>query len=132
MNQMNAHVISLFEVLGQSFGTIDRTVLTAGATKGHLKVSKTAFDEPLCMMIHKFIHGFQESQDLAVFLQEINNGLIQARELFVLLVLAGVVRATTVKDIPATVTGFVCRKAAFKREGVNGDGEIVFRDLVIP
>lgn len=119
MNQMNAHVIFLFEVLSQRFGTIDRTVLASRTTESHLQVLKIPLDKPLYMMIYQRVHGVQERQYLAVRLQKVDDGLVQAREGLVLLVFAGVVRAAAVEDIPTAITGVVCRKAAFKRKGVD-------------
>ena len=116
---MNGDVIFLFEVLGQVLGTIDRTVLTAGTTESDLQVGEIALNEPLHMMVDKGIDGAEEGEYLAVRFEEVDDGLVQAREGLVLLVFAGVVRAAAVEDIPTAITGVVCRKAAFKRKGVD-------------
>ena len=119
VNKMNSNVILLFQVLSQVLGAIDGTVLTAGATERHLQVGEIALDEPLHVMVDKGIDGFQEGEYLAVLLEEVDDGLIQAREGFVLLVLTRVMGRTAVEHIPATVTGFIDRNAALKREGVD-------------
>lgn len=119
VNKMNSNVILLFQVLGEMLGTIDGTVLTAGATEGHLQVGEIALDEPLYMMVDKGIDGFQEREYLAVLLEEVDDGLVQAREGLELLVLTGVVGRTAVEHIPAAITGFIDRDAALKREGVD-------------
>ena len=116
---MNSNVIFLFQVLSQVLGTIDGTVLTAGATESHLEVGEIALDEPLYMMVDKGIDGVQEREYLAVLLEEVDDGLVQAREGLELLVLTGVVSRTAVEHIPAAITGFIDRDAALKREGVD-------------
>ena len=116
---MNGDVIFLFEVLGQVLGTIDRTVLTAGTTESDLQVGEIALNEPLHMMVDKGIDGAEEGEYLAVRFEEVDDGLVQAREGLVLLVLAGVMGRTAVEDVPAAVSGRVFRHAALIRERVN-------------
>jgi len=90
MYYMNFYIVFLFEVQGEVLGAIDRTVLTAGTAESDLQMLEAAFHEPLHMMIHETIDGLEERQYLAVVLQKINDRLVQARHLLVLLVLAGV------------------------------------------
>ena len=87
---MNGDVIFLLQVLGQMLGTIDRTVLTAGTTKSDLQVGEIALNEPLHMMVDKSIDGAEEGEYLAVRFEEVDDGLVQAREGLVLLVLTRV------------------------------------------
>ena len=87
---MNSNVIFLFQVLSQVLGAIDRTVLTAGTTESDLQVGEIALDEPLHVMVDKGIDGFQEGEYLAVRFEEVDDGLIQAREGLELLVLTRV------------------------------------------
>lgn len=119
MDEVDGDVIFLFQVLSQVLGAIDRTVLTAGATERHLQVGEIALEEPLHVMVDKGIDGVQEGEYLAVLLEEVDDGLIQAREGLELLVLTRVVGRTAVEHIPATVTGFIDWNAALKREGVD-------------
>ena len=90
VDEMNGDVIFLFEVLGQVLGTIDRTVLTAGTTESDLQVGEIALNEPLHMMVDKGIDGAEEGEYLAVRFEEVDDGLVQAREGLVLLVLTRV------------------------------------------
>lgn len=119
MNETDVNVVFRFEMLRQMLGTIDRTMLTACATERDLQMFKTAFDKALHMMINETIDRIQECKNLAVLLEKINHRLIQSRQGFILLIFAGVMSRAAVKDITATVAGFVGRNAAFKGEGVN-------------
>lgn len=119
MNKMYFDRIFLHQMLRQMLGAINRTVLSARATERHLQIGKIALNKPRYMMINKRIHGIQESQYLAVVLQEVNDRLIKAREGLVLLVLTRVMGGTAIEHIPAAVTGRVCRNTAFKRKGVD-------------
>ena len=116
---MNAYVVFLVEVLREVLGTIDRTVLPAGTTESDLQVGKIPLNEPLHVVIDQRIDGVQEGKDLAVFLQEIDDRPVKTGHLFVFIVLTRVVSRTAVEDIAASITGFINRKTAFKRERVN-------------
>ena len=116
---MDLHVVFLFQMQGEVLGTIDRTVLPAGTTESDLQVGKIPLNEPLHVVIDQRIDGVQEGKDLTVFLQEINHRLVKSGQLFVLVVLTRIVRRTAVEDIAASITGFINRKTAFKRERVN-------------
>jgi hypothetical protein len=111
--------IALFQMLGEMFGAIDGAVLTARTTESDLHMREVAFEETLYMMVHEPIDRLQESKYLAVFLEEVNNRLVKAREGLVLLVFARVMGGTAVEDISAAVTGSVLRQPALKRERVN-------------
>ena len=118
---MNADVIFLFEVCRQMFGAIDRAVLATGAAESDLQMVKTTLEKALHMMIHQRVHGIQERQYLAVFLQEIYHRLIQARERLVFVVLAGVLGTAAIEDISAAVTGLIRRDSALEGERINGN-----------
>lgn len=111
--------VFLFEVLGEMLGAIDRTVLTAGTTESDLQMREIAFYKSLHMMVNQLIYSIQEGQYFTVLLQKVYDRLILACQMFVLFVLTGVMGAPAVKNIPASVSGFVHRYTAFKREGVN-------------
>ena len=106
----------IVQMLCEVLGTIDGTVLATGATESNLQVGKIAFDKPRGVMIHQGINGVYERQYLAVVLKKIDDGLVEAREGLILLVLAGVVGAATVEDITASVTTFVNGKTLLIRE----------------
>ena len=106
-------------MLSKMFGTIDGTVLSAGATESDLQVGEIALDEPLHVMVDKGIDGVQEGEYLAVRFEEVDDGLVQAREGLVLLVLTRVMGRTAVEHIPATVTGGIFRSSLSKGERVD-------------
>ena len=116
---MNAHVVFLFEMMRQMLSTIDRTVLAACAAERHLQVREIAFEKSLYVMIHEGIYMRQERQYFAIVLQKVNHWLIKACHGLELFVLSGVMRATTIEDVTATVTGGIFRNTALKGEGVN-------------
>ena len=119
MDEMNGDVIFLLQVLGQVLGTIDRTVLSAGTTESDLQVDEIALDEPLHMMVDKGIDGVQEGEYLAVLLEEVDDGLVQAREGLVLLVLTRVMGGPAVEHIPTAVAGGIFRSSLSKGERVD-------------
>ena len=118
MNEVNADIIFLVQMLGQMFGTIDRTVLPARTTESDLQVGKIPLDKALYVMVNEGIDGVQKRQYLTVLLQKIDDRLIKPREGLVLLILTRVMGGTAIEDIPASVAGLIGRKTALKREGV--------------
>lgn len=116
---MDFDFIFLVQVGSEMFGTIDGAVLPTGTTEGDLQIGKIAFDESLYMMINECIDGLEESEDLAILFEEIDDGLIQSGHLFVLIVFTGVMGRTAVKDITAAVAGLIRRDASFKGERVD-------------
>ena len=119
MDEVDGDAVFIVKVLGQVLGAIDRTVLAASTAESHLEVGEVALDKALHVMVDKGIDGLKEGEYLAVLLEEVDDGLVQAREGLVLLVLTGVVSTAAVEDIPAAVAGFIHRNTALKREGVN-------------
>ena len=101
------------------FGTIDRPMLTSGATEGYLKMTEITFDKTSRMMVHQGVNGIEKRKDLPIVFQKVYNRLIQTCEGLILVILTGVMGSTAVKDISASVSGIVCRKAPFKGEGVD-------------
>ena len=73
------------------------------------------------MMVHKRIHGLQESQYLAILLQKIDNRLIQAGKGLVLCVPTRVVGRTAVEDVSATIAGGVLGYAFLEGKGENAN-----------
>lgn len=114
MDEVDADTVFLFQMLCQMFGTIDGTMLTAGTAEGDLEVGEVAFDEALDMMIHKGIDGVQEGEDLAVLLEEVDDGLIESGEGLILLIFARVVGRTAVEDVTASVAGIIYGKTLLK------------------
>ena len=119
MNKADLDIIFLFEMLREMLGTIDRTMLPTRATESYLEVREVTFDEARRMMIDEGINGLQESQDLAVLLQKINDRLVQSGEGLVFVVLTGIMGSAAVEDIATAITGLIYGQALLKREGVN-------------
>ena len=119
MNEMNGDVIFLLQVLCQMFGAIDRTVLSARTTESDLQMREIAFYKSLHMMVNQLIYSIQEGQYFAVRFEEVDDGLVQAREGLVLLVLTRVMGAPAVKNIPAAVAGGIFRSSLSKGERVD-------------
>ena len=120
VDEMDADMVFLLQMLRQMFGAIDGSVLASRTAESHLQMFKTALDKPLYMMIHEGIDRLEESEDLAVLLQKIYHRLIQPRQGFVFVILTGIMGASAIKHISAAIAGLVLGNAAFKREGVNG------------
>ena len=58
------------------FGTIDRAVLPAGATKSYLQMGETALDETLYVVVYQFVDSVEKSEYLAILLEEVNDRLV--------------------------------------------------------
>ena len=107
------------EMLGELFCAIDGAMLTAGATESDLKVGEVPFKESLDMMVDEPIDRVEESEDLAVFLEEVDNGLVKAGKRLELVIFAGIMRRTAVKDIAASIAGRVFGDTALIGEGID-------------
>ena len=116
---MDADVVFILQMLCQMLRTIDRAVLSAGAAEGDLEIGEIALYEACHMMINEGINGLQEGKDLAIRFEKIDDGLVETGHLLVLLVLTRIMGPTTIKDIPASVTGRIFGDAALKGEGVD-------------
>ena len=82
----------LVDMLGQVLGRVDGAVLTAGTAEGEHQRGEATLHITPHMGIGEFIDGVEEGEDLAVVLEESDDGLVEARELLIGLVTAGVVR----------------------------------------
>ena len=121
MGEVDADAIFPVEVLGEVLGAIDGTMLAACAAEGEHEVGEAALEVALDVMIGEAIDAVEEGEDLAVVLQETDDGSVQAGELLVGLVAAWIVRGTTVEDVTAAVAAGVLRKVAFVGEGEDAD-----------
>ena len=93
----------LVEVLGYMLGTIDGTVLTSGASEGDLKVGETTVEPALGVEIDDGIDVREELENFSVFLEEVDDGLVESGDGFVFGIATGVVGRTAVEYIPSTV-----------------------------
>ena len=122
------------EVLGEMLCGIDAAMLPTGATKGHHEVGKTSALVGLYVEVDQSIYAVEETLDFAVVFEEADDGFVQAGELLVGLVSAGVVRAAAVEDVATAVAVGVGRNAAFVGETEHADheraaGVVVFREI---
>jgi hypothetical protein len=110
-------------VEGEVFGAIDGAVLTAGAAEGDLEVGEAAFEEALDVMIYQPVNRLQETEYLAVGFEEVDDGLVEAGEGFVLLVLTGVVGRAAIEDVAASVATIIGGDAFFEGKRVYRNDE---------
>lgn len=110
-------------MVGEVFGAIDGAVLTAGAAEGDLEVGEAALEEALYVMIYQPVNGLEETEYLAVSFEEVDDGLVEAGEGFVLVVLTGVVSRATIEDVTASVATIIGGDALLKGEGVYRNDE---------
>jgi hypothetical protein len=110
-------------VVGEVFGAIDGAMLATGAAEGDLEVGEAALKEALDVMIYQPVNGLQETKYLAVSFEEVDDGLIEAGEGFVLVVLTGVVGRATIEHIAASVATIIGGDALLKGEGVYRNDE---------
>ena len=120
---MDGDAVSVVEMSGDMFRTIDGAVLSAGTTESDLQMGESAFKETLHMMVNEFVHRLQKCEYLAVFFQEIYNRLVETGEMFELFILARVMGGAAVKDIPSSVAGIVRGNAFFEGKRVYGDNK---------
>jgi hypothetical protein len=123
VDEMNTHTIFLVEMVGEVFSAIDGAVLAAGAAEGNLEVGEAALEEALYVMIYQPVNGLQETEYLAVGFEEVDDGLVEAGEGFVLVVLTGVVRRATIEHIAASVAAIIVRYTFFEGKRVYRNDE---------
>lgn len=107
-------------------GTVDGTVLTAGAAEAEHERREAALQIALDMVVGKLVYGFQELQNLTVVLKETDYRLVQSRQLLIRLVAPRVVGAATVEDISAAIAALILRNSFAIREAVDMYDERTF------
>ena len=110
-------------MVGEVFGAIDGAVLAAGAAEGNLEVGEAAFEEALDVMIYQSVNGLQETEYLAVGFEEVDDGLVEAGEGFVLVILTGVVCRAAIEDVAASVATIIVRYTFFEGKRVYRNDE---------
>ena len=113
------HGVSRNQVLGEVLGAVGGAVLTAGAAETDLQVGEAALEEAFHMGIDQRIDMVQETEDLAVLLQELDDRRIQTGELLEPFVLPGIMHAPAVKHIPAPVPGRILGDPLLEGKTVN-------------
>ena len=104
MNKVDGNTVFTAETACEVFGTIDRTMLATGTTESNLEVRETTFKKTLHMVVYKRVNRVEEGENLSVLFEEVDNGFVQSCDRFELIVLAGIMRGTAVKDIAASVS----------------------------
>ena len=87
MDKMHFHGIFRHEMLGEVLGAVGGAVLAAGAAETDLQMRETAGKEALHVRIDQGIDMVEETQDLAVLLEEIDHRLVQPGQLLEPLIL---------------------------------------------
>ena len=77
-------------MFGEVLGAVGGAVLAAGAAETDLQVGEAALEEALHVRIDQGIDVVQEAEDLAVLLEELDDGRIQTGQLLEPLILPGV------------------------------------------
>lgn len=119
MDKVNGDGIFLTQMVRHRLGTIDTTMLTARAAKGHLHMREITLDKSLHMVIHQRIDMLQKRQYLPILLQKIYHRLIHTSQGLILLILTGVMRGAAVEDIPTTIATLVRGQAALETKTID-------------
>ena len=109
MNQVHFHGIFRDEMLGEVLGTVGGAVLAAGAAEADLQVCEPAGKKTLDVRIDQGIDVVQEAEDLPVLLEELDDGLIQPRQLLEPLILPRIMHRPAIKYIPSPIPGCILR-----------------------
>ena len=123
VGEVHDDTIFPMEMLRQVLGAIDGAVLSAGASEGEHQVGESPLEVAFYVGIRQAVDRIEECQDLAVVFQETYYLLVQACQLLVRLVAAGVVGAAAVEDITAPVARRVLGDATAVGEGEDADEE---------
>ena len=124
MAEAHLHLWELaMDVLGQMLGGVDGAVLSASASEAEHERGEAAFQIALHMGIGQLTDMVEEAQYLAVVLQELDDGSVQARQVLVLLIAPGVVGAAAVEDIAAAIAALVLRNAMLVAEAEDADAQ---------
>lgn len=122
VGDVNTDAVFGVEVLREMLGAINGAMLAASAAEREHEVGEATLEVTFDMMVGQTVNAIEEGEDLTIVLEETDDRLIQASELFVSLITTRVVRGTTVEDIATTVAALILRDAAFVGEGEDADG----------
>lgn len=121
-----AHLNAIFavQVLGQMLCRIYGAMLPTGAAEGEHQRGEAALKVTLHMGIGKSVDAFEEGQYLPIFLKELDDGFIETRHFFVLLIATRIVRGTAVEYVAATIAALVLGDSLAVRETEDADDEV--------
>lgn len=103
-------------MLCQMLSGIHTAMLTARTTETEHQRGETTLDITVHVMIGKCIDMLQELENLTIILQESDDRFVQTRQLLVRFITAWVMRASTVKDITATIARRIFRNTLLKEK----------------
>ena len=106
----------LVDMLRQMLGRIHTAMLTARTAETEHQRGEATLDVTTHMGIGQLIHRVEECQDLTIVLQESDHGLVEACQFLIRLITTGVVGATTVEHVTATVAALILRNPLGKGE----------------
>ena len=104
MYEVHLYAKLLVQMLSHMLGSIDRTMLATCAAKADRKIGKTSLYVTLHAGIYQGIDMIQESEYLAIFLEELDDWFIESDKRFVAIILARVVDSAAVEHEAATIT----------------------------
>ena len=109
------------QVFREVLGGIDAAMLAACAAESEHEMCETALHESLHMEVGQSIDALEEVDQLSVLLQEVDHGLVESCQLFVLLIASWIVGAAAVEHITATIAGGVFWKSFLEGEAHHID-----------
>jgi hypothetical protein len=95
----------------QVFRTIDRAVLTSGASEADHQIGKATPAVGLHMGIDYAIYMFKKPEHFSVILKKLNHRLITSSQLLIWFVTTWIMDRTTIKNISTSISGQIHRQA---------------------
>jgi len=116
----------LVDVFSNMLGTIDRAMLSAGASEGNLQVGETTLLESGDMKIDELIDTLKKGEDFAVLLEKVDDGLVKSGKGLVLSIATRIVGASAVEHIATTIARLVLGDTLLKGEREDINHKMVF------
>ena len=117
------NAVFLIQVFCQVLGGVNRTVLAASTAKGEHEGSEASLQVTLHMGIGQAVDTFEEGENLAIVLQETDDGFIKSSELLVTFVPSRVMGGTTVEHVAATIATLILGDTLLIRKAEDADNE---------
>lgn len=121
MGDFYFHAVLGMEVFAEVLCTIDRAVLAARAAEGEHQIGEAALEVAFNMGFGQPIDTVEEGQDLTVFFEKTNDGGVQACQLLIGFVAAGIVCGTAIEDVASAIARSVLGNATTIGEGEDAD-----------
>ena len=123
MAEDDFHAELTVEMLGHALCTIDTAMLSACTSERNHEAGEVALDEAFGMEVDHGIDVLEETEYLAVFLEEVDDGLVESCHVLVLDVSSWVVGTSTVEHIAASMSTLVLRHSVLEGEAEHLDHE---------